>query len=231
MSARFWTSRSRRGSTEIFCAGCAFRPDGSLLDISRTWQQEFSVERATTRFYQEYASVRDRMAEALMAHNPDHPVSSPSAKTRPERGPTRQMGRVLFLWFLQAKQWLGEPGGLGSPKYLLDLWPRRSETAEGEYFRGILAPVLPENVVRPNVTRRDARTKVRSHGGASCVGRRQPSDGRPRGQLNARMTFSGSTGSTGSITAGSAAPSATCHPPSTKPVSIVSPSPAPAGTQ
>ena len=72
--------------------GLRIPPDGSLLDISRTWQQEFSVERATTRFYQEYASVRDRMAEALMAHNPDHPVSSPSAKTRPERGPPARWG-------------------------------------------------------------------------------------------------------------------------------------------
>ena len=35
---------------------------------------------------------------------------------------TRQMGRVLFLWFLQAKRWLGEPGGQGSITYLLDLW-------------------------------------------------------------------------------------------------------------
>ena len=38
-----------------------------------------------------------------------------------------------------------------------------------------------------------------------------------------------SSGSTGSITAGSAAPSATCHPPRTKPVSIVSPSRPPPG--
>ena len=37
------------------------------------------------------------------------------------------------------------------------------------------------------------------HGGASCPRRRQPSDGRPRGQLNARMTFSGSTARFSSI--------------------------------
>ena len=30
-------------------------------------------------------------------------------------------------------------------------------------------------------------------GAVHCPRRRQPSDGRPRGQLNARMTFSGST--------------------------------------
>ena len=55
---------------------------------------------------------------------------------------TRQMGRVLFLWFLQAKQWLGEPGGMGSPTYLLKMWDKRSETQEGEYYRGILSPMF-----------------------------------------------------------------------------------------
>ena len=52
------------------------------------------------------------------------------------------MGRVLFLWFLQAKRWLGEPGGLGSVTYLLDLWYKRSDTPQGEYYRGILAPIF-----------------------------------------------------------------------------------------
>ena len=51
---------------------------------------------------------------------------------------TRQMGRVLFLWFLQAKRWLGEPDGQGSPTYLLDLWDRR----EGEYYAGLLEPLF-----------------------------------------------------------------------------------------
>ena len=56
---------------------------------------------------------------------------------------TRQMGRVLFLWFLQAKRWLGEPGGQGSPTYLLDLWAKPfPETDEGEYYRGILSPMF-----------------------------------------------------------------------------------------
>ena len=46
----------------------------SLLEVSRTWQQQFSVERVTTKFYQEYAAVRDRIAKALLAYNQDHPV-------------------------------------------------------------------------------------------------------------------------------------------------------------
>ena len=114
----------------------------SLLEVSRTWQQEFSVERVTTRFYQEYSAVRDRVADALLAENQDHPVVKSFSNDDARAWATRQMGRVLFLWFLQAKRWLGEPGGQGSPTYLLDLWDRRRETEEGEYYRGLLAPMF-----------------------------------------------------------------------------------------
>ena len=117
-------------------------PGANLLDVSRTWQQQFSVERVTTTFYQEYAAVRDRIAKALLAHNQDHSVVKSFTQDEARAWATRQMGRVLFLWFLQAKRWLGEPGGMGSPTYLLDLWPRRSQTDEGEYYRGILSPMF-----------------------------------------------------------------------------------------
>ena len=118
-------------------------PQGAnLLEVSRTWQQEFSVERVTTKFYQEYTSVRDRMVKALLEQNRDHPVVQSFSEDDARAWSTRQMGRVLFLWFLQAKRWLGEPGGHGSPTYLLDLWSRRTETEEGEYYRGILAPMF-----------------------------------------------------------------------------------------
>ena len=117
-------------------------PGANLLEVSRTWQQQFSVERVTTTFYQEYAAVRDRVAKALLAHNQDHPVVKSFTLDEARAWATRQMGRVLFLWFLQAKRWLGEPGGQGSITYLLDLWARRSQTDEGEYYRGILSPMF-----------------------------------------------------------------------------------------
>ena len=122
--------------------GLRITPRASLLEVSRLWQQQFSVERVTTTFYQEYAAVRDRIANALLAHNQDHSVVKSFTQDEARAWATRQMGRVLFLWFLQAKRWLGEPGGLGSPTYLLDLWPRRSRTDEGEYYRGILSPMF-----------------------------------------------------------------------------------------
>ena len=77
-----------------------------------------------------------------MSHNQDHSVVKSFTQDKARAWATCQMGRVLFLWFLQAKRWLGEPGGHGSVTYLLDLWPRRSQTDEGEYYRGILSPMF-----------------------------------------------------------------------------------------
>ena len=122
--------------------GLRIPPSANLLQVSRTWQQQFSVERVATKFYQEYATARDRIAETLLAHNQDHSVVKSFTQDEARAWTTRQMGRVLFLWFLQAKRWLGEPGGQGSPTYLLDLWARRSQTNEGEYYRGILSPMF-----------------------------------------------------------------------------------------
>ena len=122
--------------------GLRIPPSANLLEVSRTWQQQFSVERVTTNFYQEYAAVRDRIAKALLAHNQDHSVVKSFTQDDARAWATRQMGRVLFLWFLQAKRWLGEPGGHGSVTYLLDMWRRRSQTDEGDYYRGILSPMF-----------------------------------------------------------------------------------------
>ena len=122
--------------------GLRIPPSANLLEVSRTWQQQFSVERVTTNFYQEYAAVRDSVAKALLAHNQDHSVVKSFTQDEARSWATRQMGRVLFLWFLQAKRWLGEPGGQGSITYLLDLWTRRSQTDKGEYYRGILCPMF-----------------------------------------------------------------------------------------
>ena len=114
----------------------------TLLEVSRLWQQHFSVERVANKFYKEYTEVRNRMADALRESNPQHPIV-PSLTTNQARAwATRQMGRVLFLWFLQAKRWLGEPNGQGSPTYLSDLWNRRSETPEQEYYQGMLLPLF-----------------------------------------------------------------------------------------
>ena len=114
----------------------------SLFDVSRRWQERFSVDRVATRFYRDYAEVRNRVADALKTCNMDHPVASTLLESEARAWATRQIGRVLFLWFLQAKGWLGEIGGQGSSNYLVDLWGKRFRTSGREYYRGILVPLF-----------------------------------------------------------------------------------------
>ena len=143
--------------------GLRIPPSASLLEVSRTWQQQFSVERVTTKFYREYAAVRDRVAKALLAHNQDHPVVKSFTLDEARAWATRQMGRVLFLWFLQAKRWLGEPGGQGSITYLLDLWARRSQTRRGRILsRHSVSDVFRRYGDREQQPERTSRLGLRS---------------------------------------------------------------------
>lgn len=125
------------------------RPGESLIALAARWRKAFSVERVTREFYQAYAGVRDRIVMALVAHNPSHPWviqtgASEDGDARRREWATRQLGRVLFLWFLQSKRWLGYDGsGEGSPTYLLDLWGRRSETGD-TFWTGLLQRLLFE---------------------------------------------------------------------------------------
>ena len=116
----------------------------SLLGVARHWQAQFSVERVATKFYTEYASVRNRMADALRDFNPNHPVVGELTPEQRLAWSTRQMGRVLFLWFLQAKRWLGKPNGAGDPNYLIHLWGPHRNTPERDYYRGVLLPLFFE---------------------------------------------------------------------------------------
>ena len=116
----------------------------SLLDVARRWQSQFSIERISTRFYREYAEVRDNIAGALRDYNPNHRVIQDLGSYDARAWATRQMGRVLFLWFLQAKGWLGEPNGMGPRDYLIELWGKHRNTASGEYYSGVLRPLFFE---------------------------------------------------------------------------------------
>lgn len=119
-------------------------PGASLIKVSQHWQKVFSVETVATRFYQEYMKVRDRMAEALLAGNPHHAVIAGLKEEERKAWATRQMGRMLFLWFLQSKGWLGEPEASGPKDYLLRLWQKRRQAPGAGYYRGLLLPLFFE---------------------------------------------------------------------------------------
>ena len=116
------------------------------------------MEEVTRKFYTGYAAVRDRIAEELKEANPTHAVVQNLSEDERKSWATRQLGRVLFLWFLQAKRWLGYDGtGQGSETYLADLW-RESQSNGGGYYHCVLHPLFFDALARP-LNRRKSETK------------------------------------------------------------------------
>jgi adenine-specific DNA-methyltransferase len=131
----------------------------SILDVTRCWNKAFDVERVTKTFYEEFRDLRDRLAEAFVAQNLgnpafmgmgladfDAPSVSASVQQREFRQhvlafASRQLNRILFLWFLQQKGWLGSEYLGEAKEILVDLFRRRPK-GEDAYFREVLVPLF-----------------------------------------------------------------------------------------
>jgi adenine-specific DNA-methyltransferase len=91
--------------------------------------------------------VRDRIYKALKAENPDHPVISTLSDDDARAWATRQLGRILFLWFLQSKEWLGYNWPeYDKSHYLLTLWSKRDQA--GGYYNGLMKRLFFEAMAR-----------------------------------------------------------------------------------
>jgi len=133
-------------------------PGLSVAQVADRWRRALSVEEVTRKFYSDYACVRDRIARELAHANPSHAVVKNLSEDERKAWATRQLGRVLFLWFLQAKRWLGYDGtGRGSETYLADLW-RESQSNGGGYYNRVLHPLFFDALARP-ISRRKSETK------------------------------------------------------------------------
>jgi adenine-specific DNA-methyltransferase len=129
----------------------AISPGMTLLALSQKWQKTFSVERATRVFYQDYAKVRDFVAAALLPANMNHPVVKSLSKNDAHAWATRQLGRILFLWFLQSKKWLGYnvPSEEEKAHYLLHLYAK-SKSSKLQFYKDMLVPLFFEALAKRN---------------------------------------------------------------------------------
>ncbi len=121
-------------------------PGMSLQEISRKWNEAFSVERVTKRFYLEFRELRNRIADELVRLNGDIPaIASPDRRVDVDRFVTRQLGRLLFLWFLQAKRWLDR-----DLRFFQDLFERHCRGSDGRnFFRDLLVPLFFDALALP----------------------------------------------------------------------------------
>lgn len=127
--------------------------------ITRKWNDAFSVERVTDAFYKEFRLLRDRFVQALAESNPGHPLLDPAeddetAQAELRRFVTRNLGRVLFLWFIQAKGWLDS-----DTSYLVNLYGRTS-VAGRNYFTDALLPLFFDSLAVELSRREDAAREL-----------------------------------------------------------------------
>jgi adenine-specific DNA-methyltransferase len=131
------------------------RSGASLGAIVKQWNEAFSVERVTKRFYEEFRVLRDQLIDALLEYNADNPaLKGRDRKTNKEFDlqlhayGTRQLGRLLFAWFLQQKRWLGNSAGDGDPEFLLKLFAAKREEPDS-FFNDALVPLFLDGLGLP----------------------------------------------------------------------------------
>lgn len=122
-----------------------------LSAISRHWAEAFSVERVTTNFYKEFEQLRDRLVDVIQKRNMKHPLLGGTDNlAEVNRFATRQLGRILFVWFLQSKHWLDD-----DEQFLSNLYEQQCRKGKKNYFNDILLPLFFQALALPKSARPD----------------------------------------------------------------------------
>ena len=123
----------------------------------RPRREAFNVTRITKRFYDQYRAVYERALSVVRASNPH--IADFQQPDKLHAYTQRLLGRLMFLYFLQRKGWLG-----GRPRFLSDQFRQtfRRHSGEGNggdthyFYREVLQPLFFDtlNQQRPDhVTR------------------------------------------------------------------------------
>lgn len=107
--------------------------------------EAFDVEKLTKEFYKGYRDIFEQAQRIIKAHN-DHPYFHD--ESRLHQFTQRLLGRVMFLYFLQKKEFLG-----GDRDFLRNQYRRlRTEPEDNDFYTNLLEPLFFEmlNKQRPN---------------------------------------------------------------------------------
>jgi len=116
-------------------------------------EKAFSVEAVTSRFYQEYRGLFERLTEeidGIVAKDPRVGKEFESKSIDTANFAKKLLGQIVFLYFLQKKGWLGvgrdeqgnfKPWGNGSKDFLKKLFKKHFISYEN-FFNDILEPLF-----------------------------------------------------------------------------------------
>lgn len=133
------TVHPTRHDVDILSGLAAKEPDP--LRLFQAQCAAFDVERVTGRFYQEYAALFKRTAQALQDNNKG--ISAFYDPAERNTHTQRLLGRIMFLYFIQKKGWLA-----GDPRFLTNQYQRAVHN-DSNYYLTVLEPLFFDTLNQP----------------------------------------------------------------------------------
>ncbi|WP_072622852.1 Eco57I restriction-modification methylase domain-containing protein [Spirulina major] len=107
----------------------------SALELYKAHCDAFDVEKLTKRFYEQYKRLFERVLQVIQDHNPDPYFED---MDRLHQFAQRLLGRIMFLYFLQKKEFLA-----GDRQFLKTQYRVNKYQADGtDYYAEILEPLF-----------------------------------------------------------------------------------------
>lgn len=135
----------------------------TAADIYKAQAETFNVTRITRKFYDEYRRHFQRALEIIPAHNKGiREFQAADQRQKLHAYTQRLLGRLMFLYFLQRKGWLGGQRDFLTRRYHETMRQHAGELGDGEtyyYYREVLDPLFFETL---NKKRPDNLTQWRS---------------------------------------------------------------------
>lgn len=125
-------------------------PEADWIEYLRVWNEAFSVERVTNDFFRDYIEAQKELQNAIRQRGMPEEEQFEYAQ--------HLMGRLMFLYFLQRKGWLGREGRGSSgggkleadPNYLQRRFSEVVAKSEGEaFYQKFLKPLFFEVLCVP----------------------------------------------------------------------------------
>ncbi len=107
-------------------------------ELYKAQGEAFDVEKLTKEFYRGYREIFEYVQRVIKANNFHSYFDDPS---RLHQFSQRLLGRIMFLYFLQKKGFLG-----GDRNFLKNQYPKRSEPEDTDFYSEVLEPLFFETL-------------------------------------------------------------------------------------
>lgn len=124
-------------------------------EVYKAQDEAFNVTRVTNKFYKEYREYFNQVQDTVVAWNKGIPeFQNSDQRDKLHAFVQRLMGRLMFLYFLQRKGWLGGDSNFLTTQYRHMIKRHSGELSEKDtyYYREVLDPLFFEtlNKQRPD---------------------------------------------------------------------------------